>query len=187
MLRRLALTWCIGVLSLTLAAVAAAEDGPAPAGAAVLTVVGNIGQTNRPPFEKFADPFFAYHERAFENAYAFDLAMLEALGMHRATIAYEGWPRALDVEGPRLRDVLAAAGAAEGTVATVALDGFAAELSPADLAAEDWIVAIKESGRYLGIGQRGPAWVLYARRDGKTATAEDEARWPWAVFLVEVR
>jgi hypothetical protein len=186
MLRRLALIGCIGLLSLALVAPAAAEDA-APSGAAVLTVVGNIGQANRPPFDTFADPFFAYHERSFAKAYAFDLAMLEALGMHRATIAYEGWPRALEVEGPFLRDVLAAAGAAEGTVATVALDGFATELSPADLTAEDWIVAIKEGGRYLGIGQRGPAWVLYARRDGKTATAEDEARWPWAVFLIEVR
>jgi hypothetical protein len=187
MLRRLALTWCIGLLSLALAAAAAAEDAPAPAGGAVLTVVGNIGQTNRAPFDKFEDPFFAYHERSFEKAYAFDLAMLEALGLHRATITYEGWPRALEIEGPLLRDVLAAAGAAEGTVATVALDGFATELSPADLTVEDWIVAIKEGGRYLGIGQRGPAWVLYARRDGKAATAEDEARWPWAVFLIEVR
>ena len=85
-----------------------------------------------------------------------------------------------------LRDVLKAAGAADGTVATVALDGFATELSPSDLAAEDWIVAIRENGRYLGIGQRGPAWVLYAPNGGNAAP-EDEARWPWAVFLIEVR
>jgi len=186
MLRRLALTWCIGLLSLTHSA-AWADEAPSPAGAAVLTVVGNVSQTNRPAFDTFEDPFVAYHERSFAKAYAFDLAMLEGLGLRRATVAYEGWPRSLEVEGPLLRDVLAAAGAAEGTIVALALDGFATELTPDDLAAEDWIVAIKENGRYLGIGQRGPAWILYARRDGKIATAEDEGRWPWAVFLIEVR
>ena len=123
----------------------------------------------------------------FATAYAFDRAMLEALGMHRATIAFSGWPRPVEVEGPLLRDVLAAAGAAPETVNIVALDGFATDLTPGDLASEDWIVAIKEGDHYLGIGQRGPAWVLYAPRDGQPATAEDEQRWPWAAFLIEVR
>src|SRR5262249_42438221 len=184
MLRRLIMIWLIGLTWLV--HTAAAANSPSPAGAPILTVVGKISQINRPPFDKLEDLFFAYHERSFAKAYAFDLAMLEALGMKRVTIAYEGWPEPLEVEGPFLRDVLAAAGASEGTVATLALDGFATELSASDLAAEDWIVAIKENGRYLGIGQRGPTWVLYARRDGKMATAEDEQRWPWAVFLIEV-
>ena len=185
MLRRLIMVWLIGLPCL--AHPAAAADTPTPAGAPILTIVGNIPQANRPPFDKLEDLFFAYHERSFAKAYSFDLAMLESLGMSKATIAYEGWPEPLEVEGPLLRDVLAAAGAPEGTVATLALDGFATELSPDDLDAEDWIVAIKKNGLYLGIGQRGPVWVLYARRDGKTATIEDEQRWPWAVFLLEVR
>jgi len=187
MSRRRIPAWCIGLLSLALAASAFAADAPAPAGSVLLTVAGNISQVNRPPFDKFEDPFFAHHERSFDKAFAFDLAMLEALGTHRATIAFAGWPRPVQIEGPLLRDVLAAAGAAHGTVTMVALDGFATELSPGQLAAEDWIVALKENGRYLGIGQRGPTWVLYARRDGKPATEEDEGRWPWAVFLIDVR
>ena len=186
MFRGLVVISClVGVLSIT--DTTASADSPTPAGAAILTVVGNISRTNRLPFDKFDDLFFAYHERSFAKAYAFDLAMLEGLGMNRTTIAYEGWPSPLEVEGPLLRDVLATAGASKGTVTILALDGFATELTPADLASEDWIVAIKENGHYLGIGQRGPAWVLYARRDGIMATAEDEQRWPWAVFLIEVR
>jgi hypothetical protein len=180
------MAWCIGLLSLAFSA-ATAADAPAPSGATVLTIVGKISQTNRPAFDKFEDPFMAYHERSFATAFAFDRAALESLGMHRATIAFAGWPRPVEVEGPLLRDVLAAAGADPGILNIVALDGFAMDLMPADLAAEDWIVAIKEGGRYLGIGQRGPAWILYARRDGQPATAEDEQRWPWAVFLIEVR
>ena len=180
------IAWCIGLLSLAFSA-AWAVDPAAPSGPAILTVVGKISQANRPAFDKFEDPFMAYHDRSFATGYAFDHAMLESLGMHRATIAFAGWPRPVEVEGPLLRDVLAATGAASGTVNVLALDGFAIDLSPGDLAAEEWIVAIKEGGRYLGIGQRGPAWVLYAPRDGQPATAEDEQHWPWAAFLIEVR
>jgi hypothetical protein len=187
MRRRLTMTWYLGLLSLPFAVAALAADAPAPTGPTVLTIVGNISQANRPAFDKFEDPFMAYHERSFATAFAFDRAMLEALSMHRATISFAGWPRRVEVEGPLLRDVLAAAGAAPGTVSMVALDGFATDLSPGDLAAEEWIVAIKEGDRYLGIGQRGPAWVLYTPRDGQPATAEDEQRWPWAVFLIEVK
>jgi hypothetical protein len=46
---------------------------------------------------------------------------------------------------------------------------------------------VKRDGRYLGIGQRGPLWLVYARRDGKAIGAEDEQRWPWAAFLIEVK
>lgn len=68
----------------------------------------------------------------------------------------------------------------------LALDGFATEISAVDLAAYDWIVAVKRDGRYLDIGQRGPLWIVYARRDGKAIGEDDEQRWPWA-FLIEVK
>ena len=83
--------------------------------------------------------------------------------------------------------MLAAAGAAGKDVSVLALDGFATEISAADVAAYDWIVAVKRDGRYLGIGQRGPTWIVYARRDGKAIGVEDEQRWPWAAFLIEVK
>jgi hypothetical protein len=164
----------------------AAELGQ-PAGQVVLTVAGDIGTTNRGPYDDFEDAFFKHHERKFEKAAAFDLAMLEGLGMHEVAVAYDKWPKAVRFEGPWLKDVLAAAGAAGKDITVLALDGYAEEISAADLAAYDWIVAIKRDGRYLEIGQRGPAWIVYARRDGKAIGAEDEQRWPWAAFLIEVK
>ena len=156
-------------------------------GSPVLTVAGKITETNRPAVNELNDVFFNFHKRNFERAFEFDIASLEAIGMQKATINYPGWPRPVSVEGPFLRDVLAAAGAEAGTVVRItALDGFVAELAAADMAEQDWIVAVKADGQYLGIGGKGPSWVLYARRDGKPATAEDEERWPWAAFLVEV-
>ena len=164
----------------------AAELGR-PKGEVVLTVTGNIGATNRGPYDDFEDGFFKHHERKFDKAASFDLAMLEGLGMHEVTVAYSGWPKAFRFEGPRLKDVLAAAGASGRDVSVLALDGYAEEISAADLDAYDWILAVKRDGRYLDIGQHGPTWIVYARRDGKAISAEDEQRWPWAAFLIEVK
>lgn len=164
-----------------------AKDLGQPAGQAILTIVGSVGATNRGPYDDFEDAFFKHHERRFDKAAAFDATMLEALGTHDVTISYAKWPRAFRFEGPWLKDVLAAAGADGKDISILALDGFATEISAADIAAYDWIVAVKRDGRYLDIGQRGPLWIVYARRDGKAFTEEDEQRWPWAAFLIEVK
>lgn len=173
--------------SIACAAVSQVSALDAPSGPAILTIVGDITETNRSPFDEAEDSFFKHHERRFDKAAAFDHAMLEKLGMHEITVSYVGWPKPVRFQGPWLVDVLTAVGAKGDTVAALALDGFASEIGKADLAAQDWLLAIKKNGEYLGIGQRGPAWLVYARRDGKVAIADDEGHWPWAVFLLEVR
>jgi len=165
---------------------ARAGDLATPTGPVVLTVAGAVSQTNRPPFDPFEDAFTKYHEKTFERAAAFDRAMLEALGMHQAELRFETWPKAYRFEGPRLRDVLAAAGARGETVTAIALDGFATEIPRALLEAEDWMVAVKRDGRYLDLGQRGPLWILYPPRGGRAPTHDDEGRWPWSVFMILV-
>lgn len=56
------------------AASPSAFSGEAPAGPVVLTVAGNVANTNRPACRDKLDGIFRYHERAF------DRAMLERLG-----------------------------------------------------------------------------------------------------------
>ncbi|MEX0807181.1 MAG: hypothetical protein WD044_00495 [Dongiaceae bacterium] len=163
----------------------AGEIAP-PTGPVIVSVIGEIETTNRPPFDEFEDAFFGYHEYRFDKALAFDLAMLEALGMHEATIDYDGWPHPIRFEGPLLRDVLDAAGATGDTITLVALDGYAERVERRELDDQDWILAIRGDGQDLGIGQHGPSWLVYQRRDGATVTTEDEARWPWAVFLIAI-
>ena len=158
-----------------------------PGGPVVLTVTGNITQTNRGPFNDFEDAFLKHHERRFQKAAAFDLAMLEGLGMHDVVIEYDAWPKSYRFQGPWLKDVLTAVGAVGRKVTILALDGFAQEISKQDLEAYDWIVAIKRDGRFLDIGRHGPLWVVYGRRDGKAMTEEDEQRWPWAAFMIDVQ
>ncbi len=178
--------WAGRLFAAALVVLPAFAHAKEPSGPVVLTVVGAIGEANRGPYDDFEDAFFKHHERRFDKAAVFDLAMLEALGVHRITLAYAKWPRPFRFEGPWLKDVLAAAGAEGKSISVLALDGYASEISAADLAAHDWIVAVKRDGRFLDIGGRGPLWIVYARRDGKAIGEEDEQRWPWGAFLIEV-
>ena len=156
-------------------------------GPVVLTITGDIEDTNRPASQKTQDPFFAYHDRSFTAAAEFDRAMLEGLGKQSITIDVPGLIPSIQLEGPWLSDVLKAVGGEGNYITVLALDGFASEISAADLEKYEWLLAIKQDGRYLGLGQRGPTWLVYSRRDGKRLTEEVELRWPWAAFLIEIR
>ena len=87
--------------------------------------------------------------------------MLEGLGMVRTVIKAKPWPHAITLEGPRLRDVLAAAGWNGSKITTVALDGFAVEISAADIAAHDWILALRRMGPISELAGTGrPGWSM---------------------------
>lgn len=180
----LALVLTLG-LSALCAGASAGSGLPAPSGPVILTIAGKIGAANRGASVPVVDAFFAYHEISFEAAAEFDRAMLEALGTHEIEISYKDWPKAYRFAGPHLADVLTAAGAEGHDVTATALDGYAEEISAQDLAAHDWIVALDVDGRPLGLGQTGPLWIVYAV-PGQVAGDEDELRWPWAVFFIEV-
>lgn len=170
-------------VAMVLVVTAASADLAKPSGTVVLTIGGAVSQGNRAPSNKFDDAFLSSHEYSFAKAAAFDVAMLEKLGTVTTKIKAAPWPKAVTLEGPRLRDVLAAAGWTGTTITTVALDGFAVEISAADVAARDWILALKADGAYLSIGGHGPVWLVYEVAGGD-ATVEDESRWPWAVFYI---
>lgn len=183
MLRR---TMAALVCLLAAAVPAEAAELPTPEGAVVVTVAGNIQNTNRGPFDAAKDPFLKYHERGFDKAAAFDLAMLEDLGMHKAEIVLEDWPEPVTLEGPYLKDLVAAVGGSGSGITLLALDGYGSEITWDELQALDWIVGIRQDGRPLALGQRGPLWVVYSYPDGRALTAEDELRWPWATFYIEI-
>ena len=181
-LSSLAAAWILASAAPASAAELTAADGPV-----VLTIAGEIENTNRSSFDAFKDPFINYHERPFEKAAEFDVTMLEALGMHEIEVSYEDWPEPVNLAGPRLKDVLAAVGAEPDEMVVLALDGFAVDFTGDDLDKEDWIVAIKQDGEYMSVGQRGPAWVVFDPGDDKAITAEEEGTWPWAAFFIEIK
>ncbi|MEQ8823756.1 MAG: hypothetical protein RIC14_05210 [Filomicrobium sp.] len=150
----------------------------------VLTIAGNVGATNRPAFEPFRDAFFKYHDRGFESAYAFTEDALRQLPQHTVQANVKGWPAALRGTGPRLRDLLKAAKVPQSaTLTVISLDGYAAELSPKEIAGEDWILAVDVDGRPLGIGGRGPAWLMHDT-GGKQISTDLEAKWIWSAFMI---
>ena len=172
-------------LALAFTAPSPAFAGEAPAGPVVLTVAGNIANSNRPAYRDKLDVIFRYHKRTFDRAFAFDRAMLEGLGTVALRIEHAGWGGPMTVSGPRLADVLKMVGCSGGPPATLALDGFSTEISREDLDAHDWVVATRAEGRPLGLGERGPLWLVFDPPGERPATDEEADQWPWALFFIE--
>ena len=185
LLRTLVMLVLLALAGVTAAPLRAAELAR-PEGPVVVTVAGNIQHSNREPFDAQKDLFLKYHERSFEKAAQFDIAMLEALGLQAVEIVLEAWPEPVYVQGPYLRDLVAAVGGSGSRITLVALDGYASEISWEELQTLDWVVGTRQDGRPLGLGQRGPLWVVYTYPDGRALSAEDELRWPWATFYIEI-
>lgn len=170
-------------------AIAMAPIAPAAfTGEALLTVTGAIDKTNRDAFDAFHDGFFNHHEKSFMNAYEFDSEALAALPQKTITANADvpQWPATLKMEGPLLKDVLAAAGAKDKDITLYALDGYGAEMNSKDIAARDWVLAMKVNGKALGVGGRGPLWLAYDTGDRKV-DEQGEAAWVWSVFHIEVK
>jgi hypothetical protein len=160
---------------------AQAVDGPV-----VLTVAGAVNHANRGPVDPFTDGFFNSGQIAFDKAAAFDIADLETLGLKRIEVRYPDWPKGFVFEGPLLGDVLAKAGATGSVVRVQALDGYEAQISMEDVRKYPIVLAIKRDGRFLGIGDRGPAWVVFPREDFPELKAQDDSKWVWAVYYMHV-
>ncbi len=81
--------------------------------------------------------------------------------------------------------MLEAAGGAHGGIVAHGIDGYRMEFSAAELAALQPILALCRDGRMLGIGDLGPAFVVYAPAHGPTPSDDEFARMIWGVYLIE--
>ena len=152
----------------------------------VLTIAGDIAKTNRGATDDFAEAFFRYHDITFARAFEFTRRDLERLGAHELTAKYPGKDLTVRAEGPRLSAVLDAV-RARGTTATImAFDGYATEIPLAELRKYPVVLALNRDGRDLGIGGRGPAWVVYPTSGYPELAARDDARWVWSAFFIRV-
>ena len=157
------------------------------ADADVVTIAGKINRTNRGAFDPFSDRFLKYHEKKFDKAFTFTRTALSNMPQVTITARAEGWPAEVKATGPRLADVLSAAGVAEDAqIVATALDGYGVELSAADRRKANWVLAIEADGRPLSLGGRGPVWLL-SDTQGKTVGPDIENNWVWSAFLIEAR
>jgi hypothetical protein len=164
----------------------AAEQMEAPKQMVVLTVGGEIANTNRGPFDPKKDSIFSVLKIDFERAFAFDRPMLLRLKQGSVTAETEELGRRAVFTGPLLKEVLAAVGAARAKVSVVGINGYEGFLEPEDIDNSDWIVALDVDGAPLGLGQQGPIWIINTRAPGDKPNQSHRGHWVWGVFYTRV-
>lgn len=156
------------------------------AGPTILTVTGSVEHSNRGPSDGFSDAFFAFHDIEFDRAFAFDRAQLGALGIQSLHVSYPGWPEdGVVVAGPRLAAVLDHVGATGETVTVRALDGYAVTFDRETIADTPAILAIDANGDPLGIGGRGPVWLVLPS-SSYAGQPKDDAPLVWSAFHIAI-
>lgn len=159
----------------------------APKTTPLVTIFGEVSNTNREPYDEARDVFYKHLGIAFTKAVVFDWEMLTSLEQHSVRTDFPMGGKVRSFSGPRLADVLDAAGATGSTATITAIDGYAAELPIADIKNFDLVLAISEDGRPLGIGDYGPAWVVFPRLDNPALKDRNDDGWVWAVVAIEIK
>lgn len=162
-------------------------------GPALLTVTGAGVRPNRGPFDPVRDQMMRKQKLDFQAAHAFDFAALTALPARtiRPTLEYDQKPHALS--GPRLGEVLRAAGVAGpgGRLVLRAVDGYAPTLSIADAMKFGFIIATHLDGQPMALGGLGPLWAVYdADRFPDMAARPVDQRFalcPWGLYHIDVQ
>jgi hypothetical protein len=114
-----------------------------PQGKPILTVSGQITQTN-------------------DGAVArFDRPLLESFGVQSFTTATPWHDHPVLFEGVPMTRILQAVGATGQTIKVVALDDYTAELPVADFAKYGTLLALKIGGQYLTVAEKGPSFIIY--------------------------
>ena len=146
-----------------------AQDLPVPEGPVILTVSGDIAQTNQ------------------DNLATFDRTMLEALEPVSLTTTTAWTEGPVTFEGPLVRDVLSLVGA-EGTVVTAtALNDYAIDIPFTDFQDYEVLLALEMNGEGMSVRDKGPIWIVYPRDEyAELQTVEYNARWIWQLRSLNV-
>ncbi len=156
-------------------------------GTVLLTVTGEVMNPNRGAYDPATDKFFGYNEVDFAKAAQFDFDALEALALVTVNADFPKGEQVYQFEGPLLVDVLKAAGATGEMVTMQALDGYAIEVSLAELEANGAVLALKRDGEAFGIGGFGPTQVVFPRADRADLSEMPDDNWIWSIFHISVK
>ena len=114
-----------------------------PAGETVLTITGDIANTNG------------------DGVATFDKAMLEALERRSATMETPWTEGKVTFEGPLLKAILDAAGAQGKTLIVKALNDYSAEVPMEDAQDFPTMLAIRMNGEEMSVRDKGPLFMIY--------------------------
>ena len=151
------------------ASVASADQLAAPAGDVILTIKGQMTQSNIP------------------GGAAFDLAMLQEIGT--ATISTSTpWTEGVQIfKGLPLNQLLAHIGAAPTRLRVAAINEYQVEVPASDAIDGGPILAWEQSGRLLSIREKGPLWLMYPfDTKAEYRTEEIHSRAIWQVLQIDL-
>jgi hypothetical protein len=146
----------------------ASEPLPPPAGPVLLTISGNIEQTNAPGQARF------------------DKGMLEALGTSSFTTSSAFADKPQHFEGVPLRAVMDRVGAKGKALTASASNDYQISIPLDDLKYEP-LIAMRVDGQVLKLRDKGPLWVVYPRDAHKPLQAlMYDSRWVWQLNRLHV-
>jgi hypothetical protein len=123
--------------------VAMAGSLPKPVGPPILTVSGNIANTNAGDVAQL------------------DQAMLEAIGTVKFTSQTPWYEKPVEFEGVPMKALMDYVGA-EGTEVTVtALNDYQSTVPMEDFEQFDTVLALKKDGEMMPVRDKGPLWLVY--------------------------
>jgi hypothetical protein len=146
----------------------AVDPLPLPQGTVLLTISGEIEQTNAPGQARF------------------DRAMLEALGHLSYTTSSEVSDKPMKFEGVPLRAVLERVGAKGTTMKATALNDYKVAIPMVDLQFEP-ILAMKVEDKIITARDKGPLWIVYPRDQRPVLQdVKYDSRWVWQLIKLHV-
>jgi hypothetical protein len=149
---------------------ASAASLPAPTGEVVLTVSGNIANTNEGKVARF------------------DRAMLEAIGTSTITTMTPWYDHVTTFEGVSMKALLDYLGAEGSEVVATALNDYRSAIPMADFETFDVLLAMKRDGELMPIRDKGPLFIVYPYdSDPQLSTEQYYSRSVWQVKELEIR
>jgi hypothetical protein len=140
-----------------------------PAAKPILTISGNIGESNDGKLAQF------------------DRALLEGLGTARFTTATPWYKQPMEFEGVPLDRIMQAVAAKGDRIRALALDDYASELPISDFSQYATLLALKVGGQYIGVSDKGPCFIIYPfDRFSDTQNATFYHRSVWQVTKIVV-
>lgn len=157
-------------------------------GSVILTITGNLTEPTRVASSEDIDKFFVYNNIEFENAAQFDYSRLSALTQTsvKANFPMDDTGHVLNFTGPLLADVIDAVGATGEMVTLTALDGYAIEVPMTDLIEKGAVLALKRDGIPFGIGDFGPAHLVFPRAERVDLAGMNDDWWIWSIYHINV-